>query len=142
IVEGQAREQGQDVATRVATAVDQYLRERRHEGEVLALSPALIRAAVNGSQRAVREGLLQMDRSTLERMFGQRRELGGDPELGAYLREYTRRSDFTQLFFTESHGYPVLPSAEPSDFIQSADESRRRPTAVGAHAGGPRDDRA
>ena len=137
IVEGQAREQGQDVATRVATAVDQYLRERRHEGEVLALSPALIRAAVNGSQRAVREGLLQMDRSTLERMFGQRRELGGDPELGAYLREYTRRSDFTQLFFTESHGYTVLSSGRPSDFVQSAAEWWRRAMADGAYAGGP-----
>jgi methyl-accepting chemotaxis protein len=137
IVEEQAREQGQDVATRVATAVDQYLRERRHEGEVLALSPALIRAAVNGSQRVVREGLLQLDHSTLERMFGQRRELGGDPELAAYLREYTRRSDFTQLLFTESHGYTVLSSGRPSDFVQSAAEWWRRAMADGAYAGGP-----
>ena len=86
IVERQANARGQDLATHVASLVDLYLRERRHEAEVLAGSPAVVRAALEASQAAVRQRLPQVDIPTLERMFNQRRELGGDPDLAAYLR--------------------------------------------------------
>src|SRR2546423_14795215 len=39
IVERQANARGQDLATHVASLVDLYLRERRHEAEALAGSP-------------------------------------------------------------------------------------------------------
>src|SRR5216683_2612680 len=51
IVERQANERGRDVATHAASLVGMYLRERRREAEALARSPAVVRAAVDGSQQ-------------------------------------------------------------------------------------------
>src|SRR5881398_790584 len=109
IVERQANERGQDMATHVASLVGMYLRERRREAEALAWSPAVVRAALDGSQQAISRRLPQLDTPTLERMFNQRHVLGGDPELAAYFRDYVQRSEFSELFFTESHGYSVHP---------------------------------
>src|SRR5881398_1795792 len=85
--ERQAQDLGQDAATRVATLVDQYLRERRHEAEALAASPAVVRAAIDAAQQATQEKLPRLDIPTLERMFAQRRALGGDADLVPALPE-------------------------------------------------------
>src|SRR5205823_2245909 len=127
IVERQANARGQDLATHVAALLDLYLRERRREAEALAGSPAVIRAALEASQAAVRQRLPQLDIPTLERMFNQRRELGGDPDLAAYLRGYGQHSDFAEVFFTESHGYNVLASDRTPD---STDLLRPLPQAA------------
>ena len=140
IVERQANERGQDVATHAASLVGMYLRERRREAEALARSPAVVRAALDGSQQAVSQGLPRLDTPTLERMFKQRRMLGGDPDLAAYLRDYIQRSEFAELFFTESHGYSVLASNRTSDFLQSDEEWWRRAVADGVYEGVPRYD--
>ena len=140
IVERQANERGRDVATHVASLVGMYLRERRREAEALARSPAIVRAALDGSQQAISQGLPRVDTPTLERMFNQRRMLGGDPDLGAYLRDYVERSEFAELFFTERHGYSVLASNRTSDFVQSDEEWWRRAAADGAYEGVPRYD--
>jgi len=140
IVERQANERGQDVATHVASVVGLYLRERRREAEALAQSPAVVRAALDGSQQAISQRLLQVDTPTLERMFNQRRALGGDPDLAAYLREYVQRSEFSELLFTERHGYAVLASNRTSDFVQSDEEWWRRAAADGVYEGTPRYD--
>src|SRR5207249_139726 len=140
IVERQANERGQDVATHVASLVGLYLRERRREAEALAQSPAVVRAALDGSQQAISQRLLQVDTPTLERMFNQRRALGGDPDLAAYLREYVQRSEFSELLFTERHGYAVLASNRTSDFVQSDEEWWRRAAADGVYEGTPRYD--
>src|SRR5207237_9785010 len=55
IVERQANARGQDLATHVASLVDLYLRERRHEAEALAGPPAAVRAALAASQAAPRQ---------------------------------------------------------------------------------------
>src|SRR5256714_788835 len=83
IVERQANARGQDLATHVASLLELYLRERRHEAEALAGSPAVVRAALDASQAAVRQRLPPLDNPTLERRFNQRRELRGQPELPA-----------------------------------------------------------
>src|SRR5437867_4033514 len=140
IVERQANERGQDVATHVASLVGLYLRERRREAEALAQSPAVVRAALEGSQQAISQRLLQLDTPTLERMFNQRRALGGDPDLAAYFRDYVQRSEFAELFFTERHGYSVLASNRTSDFVQSDEEWWRRAASDGAYEGVPRYD--
>src|SRR5213596_4383669 len=132
IVERQANERGQDVATHVASVVGLYLRERRREAEALAQSPAVVRAALDGSQQAISRRLPQLDTPTLERMFNQRHVLGGDPELAAYFRDYVQRSEFSELFFTESHGYSVLASNRTSDFVQSDEEWWRQAVADGS----------
>jgi methyl-accepting chemotaxis protein len=140
VVERQANERGQDVATQVASLVGMYLRERRREAEALARSPAVVRAALDGSQQAISQRLPQFDHPALERMFNQRRALGGDPELAAYLRDYIQRSEFAELFFTERHGYSVLASNRTSDFVHSDKEWWRRAAADGVYEGTPRYD--
>src|SRR5207244_2858550 len=140
IVERQANERGQDMATHVASLVGMYLRERRREAEALARSPAVVRAALDGSQQAISRRLPQLDTPTLERMFNQRHVLGGDPELAAYFRDYVQRSEFSELFFTESHGYSVLASNRTSDFVQSDEEWWRQAVADGLYEGAPRYD--
>src|SRR2546423_7361447 len=57
IVERQANARGQDLATHVASLVDLYLRERRHEAEALAGPPALVRAPLEAPQAAFRQRL-------------------------------------------------------------------------------------
>ena len=140
IVERQANERGQDVATHASFLVGMYLRERRREAEALARSPAVVRAALDGSHQAISQRLPQLDTPTLERMFNQRHVLGGDPDLAAYLRDYVQGSEFSELFFTESHGYSVLASNRTSDFVQSDEEWWRRAAADGVYEGAPRYD--
>ena len=140
IVERQANERVQDVATHVASLVGMYLGERRREAEALARSPAVVRAALDASQQAISRRLPQLDTRTLERMFNQRHVLGGDPELAAYFRDYVQRSEFSELFFTESHGYSVLASNRTSDFVQSDEEWWRQAVADGLYEGAPRYD--
>jgi len=140
IVERQANERGQDVATHASSLVGMYLRERRREAEALARSPAVVRAALDGSQQAISQRLPRLDTPTLERMFNQRHVLGGDPDLAAYLRDYVQRSEFSELFFTESHGYSVLASNRTSDFVQSDEEWWRRAAVDGLYEGAPRYD--
>src|SRR6266446_339543 len=140
IVERQADERGRDVATHAASLVGMYLRERRREAEALARSPAVVRAALDGSHQAISQRLPQLDTPTLERMFKQRHVLGGDPDLAAYLRDYVQQSEFSELFFTESHGYSVLASNRTSDFVQSDEEWWRRAAADGVYEGTPRYD--
>src|SRR5438034_52883 len=138
--ERQAQDLGQDAATRVATLVDQYLRERRHEAEALAASPAVVRAAIDAAQQGTQEKLPRLDIPTLERMFAQRRALGGDADLAAYLSGYPQHSDYAELFFTERHGYTVLSSGRTSDFVQSDEAWWQRAMADGLFEGTPQSD--
>jgi len=140
IVERQANARGQDLAAHVASLVQLYLRERRREAEALAGSPAVVRAALEASQAAVRQRLPQLDRPTLERMFNQRRALGGDPDLAAYLRGYAQHSDFAELLFTESHGYTVLASDRTSAFVRSDEAWWQQAVKTGTYEGPPRYD--
>src|SRR5207245_2269136 len=135
--ERQANDRGKGVAAHVASLVGLDRRERHQEAEALARSPAVVRAALDASQQAARQRLPQLDIPTLRRMFNQRRELGGDADLAAYLREYTQRSDFAELFFTDSHGYNVLASDRTSDFVQSDEAWWQRAMADGAYDGPP-----
>ncbi|HEX4628984.1 MAG TPA: methyl-accepting chemotaxis protein, partial [Gemmatimonadales bacterium] len=140
VVERQANERGQDLAAHTASMVALYLRERHREARVLALSPAVVRAALDASQRAVEQRLPQLDAPTLERRFNQRRELGADAELERFLRDYTRSSDLAGVLFTESHGYTVLASDRPSAFGHSAEAWWQKAMANDVYDGPPRYD--
>src|SRR2546429_9887773 len=114
-VEQQAKDLGQDVATRVATLVNQYLRERRHEAEALASSPAVVRAALDGAQQAVKQKLPQLDTPTHQRMFNQRRALGGDADLDTYLDGNAQRPDHAERLSTDSHRHTKPSSRRPPE---------------------------
>ena len=140
IVERQANERGGDVARHAASLVSLYLRERHREAEALAQSPMLVQAALDASQRAVSQGLPQLDIPTLERRFSQRRALGGDPDLATYIRDYVKRSELSELFFTERHGYNVLASNQTRKFVQSDEAWWQHAMAEGAYEGAPQYD--
>ena len=121
-LEDLANRRGTEVAIRVASLVTSYLRERRHEAEALAHSPAILVAAQEASQKSAGQGLDRLDVPALERQFSRTRQLGGDPALQRYFREYPQRSDIAALFFTDSHGFTVIASDRTSRFVQSGEE--------------------
>ena len=137
ILERQADERGVDVATRVAGLVTQYLRERRREAELLAASPAVVAAARLATTDVVTRQLDGIEIPALERLFIQRRALGGDPDLQDFLRTYPQRSDMAEVFFTEAHGFNVLASGRTSDFVQADEDWWQRTMADGVFEGEP-----
>src|SRR6266516_411115 len=139
-LEDQARQRGVELATRVANLAGAYVRERRREVELLAASPLFITAADQASQDATQRGLDKLDIPTLEGQFDRTRELGGDPALRRYLRDYVQRSDVAELFFTDSHGYNVLTSERTSDFVQSDEDWWQQAFGKGSFEGEPKYD--
>ncbi len=135
ILEQQADTRGRDVAAREAALVTQYLTERRREVVSLASMPQLIGAVRQASQDAATRGLDKLDIPTVERMFTGSRQMGGDPALRDYVRAYTTLSDFAEMFVTESHGFNVLTSERPSDFVQSDEEWWQRTMEDGSYEG-------
>jgi methyl-accepting chemotaxis protein len=85
-----ANERGREVGSRVADLATTYMRERRHEVEALAGSPAILTAARQASQQ---QSAPQVD-----------------AEVRAFLRAYTQRSDISALLLTDSRGLSVLGS--------------------------------
>jgi methyl-accepting chemotaxis protein len=135
ILERQAEERGRVVAAREAVLITHYLNERRREVVSLASMPQLINALRQASQDAAARGLDKLDIATLERLFAGSRQLGGDPELRDYLRAYTTISDFAEMFVTESHGFNVLASDRPSDFVQRDEAWWQRAVEDGVYEG-------
>jgi methyl-accepting chemotaxis protein len=126
---------GHEVAQRAADLVTQYLHERRREVLTLASMPQVVRAARAGAVDAAARGLDRLSPDVLERQFAGRRQLGGDPELAAFLEGYTQLSDFTAIFFTERHGYTVIASGRPPNFVHAAEEWWRKVLSGGAYEG-------
>jgi len=135
ILEQQADTRGRDVAAREAAMVTHYLNERRREVVSLASMPQLIGAVRQASQDAVTRGLDKLDIPSLERMFSGSRQMGGDAGLRDYIRAYTTLSDFAEMFVTESHGFNVLTSERPSDFVQNDEEWWQRAVEDGVYEG-------
>jgi methyl-accepting chemotaxis protein len=116
-----ANQRGIEVVGRVAALASTFLRERRHEIDMLAANPLIAAVAADAAQRASAEQLDQLPVPVLEQRFAARRQLGGDPALAAFLVTYPQRSEVVDLLLTDRHGYTVLASTPPADFFQ-ADE--------------------
>jgi len=140
VLEQQADVRGRDVAMRVSAIVTQYLKERHREVASLASMPQVVAAARRAGADAASRGLDRLPIATLEARFDASRELGGDPALRDYLRAYTVLSDFSELSVSESHGFNVLVSAEPSDFVQRDEVWWQRSMEDGSYEGDPQSD--
>jgi len=125
-------ERGREVGTRVAALASSYMRERRHETEVLATSPAVVTAVRQAAQLATQQ--------KLDSRLARHRELGNDPDLRAFLQAYPQHSDLTQLLLTESHGFNVLASSPPTGFGHADEEWWRVAMRDGVFDGVPRYD--
>lgn len=113
-----ANQRGAEIGGRVAAAVAAYLRDRRHEADVLAGLPWLAAAAQTSSQQAVASGLDRAQPADLERRFDRTRQLGADSDLQGFLRTYVGGSELIDVLFTEDHGLVVLASARPGAIVQ------------------------
>jgi len=140
VLEQQADVRGRDVATRVAAIVTQYLKERRREVVSLASLPQLVNDVRQANQTVVARGLDRTPIPDLERAFNATRQLGGDPDLQAYVRAYTTISDFAEIIVTERHGLNVLTSDRPSDFVQRDEAWWQKTMQEGLYEGDARFD--
>jgi len=113
-----ANQRGAEVGGRVAAAVTAYLRDRRHEADVLAGLPWMATAAQVASQQVVARGLDRLQPDEVNRRFDRTRQLGADPDLQAFLRNYVGSSELIDVRFTEDHGFVVLASARPTGIVQ------------------------
>jgi methyl-accepting chemotaxis protein len=125
---------------RASAVISQYLRERRTDVEHLATLPQVIVGARRASNTVDQQGLRRFSVAELETRFASTRVLGGGPGLKAYLIDFRDRTDFVEIFFTESGGYNVEATNATSDFVQSDEEWWQRATADGAYQGAPRFD--
>ncbi len=137
-LEGDADRRLADTAQRTAAVIAQYLRDRRAELETFATMPQVVAAASAGEAKAAHARLkplfiapeqlghlpaeTQAAIADAERRFDQARSLDVDPSLAGYLHDADTRSDFAELFLTESHGYNVATGSRTSDFVQSDED--------------------
>ena len=129
-----------DIAQRTSALIALYLRERRAELELLASTPSVVAAAEAADAQSSQQGLPLQTTDQLERRFAATRTLDVDPVVKAFLRSVAQRSDFAELFFTESHGYNAVTAEVTSDFVQSDEEWWQRAMQAGWYQSDPRFD--
>src|SRR5256885_3031799 len=79
VLEQEADARGRDDASRVASTITQYLKERRHEAMTLASQPQLVAAVRDAGQAVTARGLARTTIPALERSLSATRPLGADP---------------------------------------------------------------
>ncbi|HSD31831.1 MAG TPA: methyl-accepting chemotaxis protein [Gemmatimonadales bacterium] len=121
-LEAVANRHAVETARTAAALTDGYLHELRHQAELLATLPPIIAAARDATQQVTARGLDRLPMPEVERRYAGPRQLGGDPELQAFLRGFPERSELVEIFFTEAHGLVVLGSDRPSDLVQQDEE--------------------
>ena len=112
---------GTEIASRAADLVASYIRDRHREADRLATNPYVVRAALEAGQTVARRRLDQTEAAALERLFGATHQIGGDRNLENYFKRYPEGSDFTDLAFTERHGFTVMASSRPDRFSHASD---------------------
>jgi len=80
--------------------------------------PGVVAAARTASQQVTARHLDRAQPLDIERVFGGTRQLGADPELQVFLRDYVGNSELIDVLFTEDHGIVVLASSRPSGILQ------------------------
>jgi methyl-accepting chemotaxis protein len=100
-------------------AIDTYMNERLHDAIEWARAPIVRQAAKDGAVRAEELGLTALTEDQIEERMKNFRALSNDPELTAYLAGLSARTPaFTEIFFTEKHGFNVAYNNPTSDFVQ------------------------
>ncbi len=108
-----------DSASVTAQQIDTYMSNKIRQVTGWAANPIIRQAAREASARAVRDDLPSLEIDALESHMAGTRALLGDPLVFNYLKELKRLDpDFTEIFFTEEHGFIAAYSEMPSDFYQ------------------------
>jgi methyl-accepting chemotaxis protein len=104
-------------------AIDSYMLERLGDAVEWANAPVLRQAAQESAIKAEEQGLTEMSVDEAEDVMNTTRALSRDGEVAAYLANISQRTPaFTEVFFTESHGFNVAYSNMTSDFVQAGEE--------------------
>ncbi|HKP16736.1 MAG TPA: methyl-accepting chemotaxis protein, partial [Gemmatimonadaceae bacterium] len=106
-------------AQRAQLLVDQLLTDRERQAEVIALTPAVVGAAREGTARAATLGIATAAAPDLEQRFDLERSLQASPEARAFLVGVLPRLDAAEITITESHGFNAVTSRRAADFVQS-----------------------
>jgi len=106
-------------AQRAQLLVDQLLADRERQAEVLALSPAVVDAARDGSARAASLNLGSVAAPDLEQRFTLERSLQASPATRSFLVGVLPRLDAAEISITDSHGLNAVTTRRTSDFVQS-----------------------
>ena len=111
-----------DISVRSGALVALYLRERRAQLELLSAAPSVVAAAQAAENLANSRNLPLHTIAENEATMAATRSLDVDPTTQAYLRAVTAKTDFAEIFVTESHGFNAVTTNRTSDFVQSDEE--------------------
>lgn len=116
--------------------VDAYLYERLHEVSEWAASPVIRQSARAASATAALEGLLSLSEEELEIRKATSRSLDYDPDVSQYLVELEKLNPvFSEVFFTDDHGFVVAYSNITSDFVQKGEDWWDKAWETGSYVG-------
>jgi methyl-accepting chemotaxis protein PixJ len=107
-------------AKAIALQIDQYMLERMSDTIVWVTEPVVIDTARKGYATAEDMGLPKMSIDEIEAKMADTRLLPVDTTANEYLLlERTLSPNFSEIFFTDAHGYAVAHTNMTSDFVQS-----------------------
>ena len=110
-------------AESTAAAIDQYMLERIQDVQLWAIDPVVRSSALAASSQAVQDGLVDLPVETLESRMDSTRALFATGEANAYLVDLIRYTPaFSEVFFTEEHGFVAAYSNKTSDFVQAGED--------------------
>ena len=86
--------------------------------QTVATDPLIIKAVREGSKQIEKEGLDKLPVKRLEEKFKETKLLNTNTSLNEYLQRLAKSGNFTEIFFTERHGFNIAYSQLTSNFIQ------------------------
>jgi methyl-accepting chemotaxis protein len=104
---------------RAQLLIDQALRDRERQAEVLALASAVVDAARAGGAQVATLGIAATPAAELERRFDLERSLQVAPTTHGFLLGVLPRLDAVEMSITETHGFNVVTTRRAPDFVQS-----------------------
>jgi methyl-accepting chemotaxis protein len=109
-------------AERASLVIDEALLDRSRQVGLLAIAPAIVDAARQGTARSATLGITGQPVPVLEHQFEADRSLAVSPVARSFLVGALSGLDATDAVVTDSRGLNAVTTSRPADFVQS-DES-------------------
>lgn len=122
LVEPDVERQLAERSASAAFVIESMLSDAWTEARLLAGSPSVVAAAVQGARRARQFGLDRLAPEQAELRIAANRSLQSRGDTDRFLRGVVDASVFGELFVTDRYGLVVAASGETSDFVQSDEE--------------------
>ncbi|RPJ51814.1 MAG: HAMP domain-containing protein [Chloroflexi bacterium] len=125
-----------DEAVVTANQIDAYLSERINDVAGWAASPLIRQAAIDASKLAEKKGLTGLTESEQEDRMAETKELLIDPKISGFLTEQMSYNPvFSEVFFTDDHGFIVSHTKMTTDFAQKGEDWWDQAWAKGSYIG-------